>query len=62
MWWKERNATFPLMANFAIKYLTVMPTSAPSERVFSAGGRVISDQRTCLTGEHADKLIFFINE
>lgn len=58
MWWKDRESTFPLLSNLARKYLAVLATSTPSERVFSTGGRVISDQRTCLTGDHADKLIF----
>ena len=33
-------------------------TSAPSERLFSTTGNVITDKRNRLTSEHADQLIF----
>lgn len=58
VWWKDHEISFPFLSKMARKYLAVLATSTPSERVFSTGGRVISDQRICLTGEHADQLIF----
>lgn len=58
VWWNDHESSFPLLRKFARKYLAVLATSTPSERVFSTGGRVISDHRICLTGEHADQLIF----
>uniref|UniRef100_A0A146KPU4 Zinc finger BED domain-containing protein 1 n=1 Tax=Lygus hesperus TaxID=30085 RepID=A0A146KPU4_LYGHE len=58
VWWRDHSLSFPCVSKLAKKYLCAVATSTPSERVFSAGGRVITDQRTCLTGEHADQLIF----
>lgn len=57
-WWKDNAVRFPIMSIFARKYLAVQGTSVPSERVFSKGGIVVSDFRTCLTPEHAEQLIF----
>ena len=58
MWWRDHAAAFPTLCNFARKYLCCTATSTPSERVFSAGGQVITDTRVCLTGEHAEHQIF----
>jgi hypothetical protein len=38
MWWKSEGRRFPLMAQFALKYLNVQATSVASEQVFSVGG------------------------
>ncbi|XP_042359805.1 E3 SUMO-protein ligase ZBED1-like [Plectropomus leopardus] len=38
-WWKRHQPNFPRLSNLTKKYLSVPATSAPSERVFSVGGR-----------------------
>ncbi|CAD7079669.1 unnamed protein product [Hermetia illucens] len=40
------------------KYLCVMATSVPSERVFSASGNIANCKRSCLLGEKLHKLLF----
>jgi len=39
-------------------YLAPPPTSVPSERLFSVSGDVISEHRTRLNPDNAEKLIF----
>lgn len=56
-WWAVNALLFPSLSVLAKKYLTCQATSVPSERVFSKGGHVC-DNKTCLTGEHAEQLIF----
>lgn len=57
-WWKMHQSSFPLLSGKARKYLAVPATSTESERLFSFAGLVISALRTCLTGKHAEMLIF----
>ena len=57
-WWKKYEQQFPQLAAVARQVLSVQPTSAPSERVFSASGTVFSKKRMNLTPDNADKLIF----
>ena len=55
---KKNEQQFPRLAAVARQVLSVQPTSAPSERVFSASGTVFSKKRMSLTPDNADKLIF----
>jgi hypothetical protein len=57
-WWKEKAASFPMMAKFARFALCIPATSVASERVFSTAGDVISAKRANLTSSNADQLIF----
>lgn len=57
-WWKARNNILPTMAKLAIRILAIPATSATSERVFSATGRVIEERRFCLKSETIDALLF----
>ena len=50
-WWKSVASRFPLLARRAQKVLAAMGTSAPSERVFSTGGNVVTKNRASM---HAD--------
>jgi hypothetical protein len=45
------------MASMALVYLASPPTSVPSERVFSTAGDIITDHRSRLLPENAEKLI-----
>ncbi|KAK3911914.1 E3 SUMO-protein ligase ZBED1 [Frankliniella fusca] len=57
-WWKVHAHSMPLLAKVARKHLCGQGSSVPSERVFSKGGNVVDDYRTCLTGEHVNQLVF----
>lgn len=57
-WWKRKQTTYPLLSNLAKHYLCVPATSVASERVFSTAGDLVTAQRSCLSGEQVDKLIF----
>ena len=47
----ERAGRFPVLSEVAKDYLSLMPTSVPSEEQFSASGLLISDLRTNLSGD-----------
>lgn len=57
-WWKANQGRFPLMANIARKYLCICATSAPSERVFSTAGNVVTPLRSLLKPEKVNMLVF----
>ncbi|XP_072161442.1 E3 SUMO-protein ligase ZBED1-like [Bemisia tabaci] len=56
-WWQVHEKEFPRLAILAKKYLSVTATSIPAERVFSTGGRVVTDSRHSLTGLHVNDLV-----
>ena len=57
-WWKSESIRYPVLAKLARKYLCICATSVPSERVFSCGGNIVCDKRTCLKPERVDHLVF----
>ena len=57
-WWKSESVRYRILAKLAWKYLCLCTTSVPSERVFSCGGNVVTDKRTCLKPERVDSLVF----
>lgn len=58
IWWKERQASYPLLSGYARYMLCIPATSVPSERVFSTAGDIVTAERACLDSEHVDQLIF----
>ncbi|XP_017482349.1 PREDICTED: uncharacterized protein LOC108371288 [Rhagoletis zephyria] len=56
--WPEGYHKNSSLLEIAMKYLTVMATSVPSERVFSTTGNIVTCKRSCLSGEKLDKLLF----
>ena len=57
-WWKDEQKRLPLLAKVARKYLCICATSVSSERIFSTGGNIVSDNRTCLKPHMIDYLVF----
>ena len=57
-WWKTRESVYPLMCKLVKAVHCFVATSVPSERLFSSSGNVITSNRSRLTPEHADQLIF----
>jgi hypothetical protein len=57
-WWREHECEYPLLSQLAKRYLCVPGTSVPSERVFSTAGDIITAQRSTLTPEHLDQILF----
>lgn len=56
--WREISQPSSNLYQIARKYLSVVGTSVPAERLFSKAGEVISAQRSRLKPQHANKLIF----
>ena len=57
-WWKHYVKTFPTLGRLAKKFLCVMGTSIPSERVFSMAGLTVTSYRAKLDAEVVDEIIF----
>ena len=57
-WWNDRKHTYPLITKLVQKTFSMVATSVPSERLFSSSGNIITEKRSCLLPENADKLIF----
>ncbi|XP_063075476.1 E3 SUMO-protein ligase ZBED1-like [Engraulis encrasicolus] len=57
-WWRLHNVNFPWLSKLARKYLCIPATSAPSERLFSASGNIVTCQRASLKPAKVDMLVF----
>ena len=57
-WWRARKHRFPVLARLARKYLAVPATSAPSERVWSDAGNIVTKKRASLSDANVDTLVF----
>lgn len=58
LWWKRNQNRFPAVATLAMKYLTIVATSVPSERLFSQAGFLISQQRSRLLPSRVNDMLF----
>ena len=56
-WWKTNKKRFPVLGILAKKYLGVMSTSVPCERLFSDAGNIITAKRNRLSPSNAEMLI-----
>ncbi|CAD7079867.1 unnamed protein product [Hermetia illucens] len=56
--WTEIVHKDPSLLKMVKKYLCIMATSVPCERVFSASGNIANCKRSCLLGEKLHKLLF----
>lgn len=61
MWWKTNESVYPDHAALARRYLAIPATSAPSERVFSVGGRVLEKRRASLKPKTA-RAVMLVHE
>lgn len=59
-WWQKRELVYPRLAILAKRYLCLVPTSVPSERVFSRAGELISKKRNRLNNKNV-RAIMFLN-
>jgi hypothetical protein len=57
-WWKAHQSTYPILSRMAKYYLGIPAASVPSERVFSSAGEIVCAQKSSLSGENVDMLIF----
>ena len=57
-WWKMNGQGFPHMQQLACAVLAIPATSTPAERLFSVAGLVCSKERSRLSAEHVDMLVF----
>lgn len=51
LWWQEHEQTFPALSKLAVKYLGIVASSVPAERIFSKAGEVVSKKRSRLKGK-----------
>ncbi|KAJ8720669.1 hypothetical protein PYW08_006134 [Mythimna loreyi] len=57
-WWQVRAVPYPELSNLAEKYLSVMATSVPSERIFSKSGQISSKRRSSIKPKRMEKILF----
>lgn len=58
IWWKDRQKTYPWLSILARKYLSIVATSVPCERIFSKAGQVITERRNRLKSTNVEKILF----
>jgi hypothetical protein len=57
-WWRSNAVKFPNLANFARRVLAIPATSAPSERIYSVAGQIVTKKRNRLTGDTVTLLVW----
>jgi len=57
-WWKAQQRYLPLLAECARKYHCIPASSAPSERLFSASGNLVSQKRSSLNPKNVHMLLY----
>jgi len=57
LWWKVNENKFPILAQFAKKYLAIPASQASTERLFSLAKRCVSDLRTSLDPSTVEELV-----
>ena len=56
-WWKMNEKTYPHIACLARSYLAIPATSAPSERIFSRAGRLLTVKRASMSSDIAQRMM-----
>ncbi|XP_011860347.1 PREDICTED: zinc finger BED domain-containing protein 4-like [Vollenhovia emeryi] len=57
-WSKQYKMMYPTLSEVAKKYLPVVATSVPSERLFSRAGNILTEDRNRLSPDHLQQLLF----
>ena len=57
-YWKTNRKKFPLLGRLARKFLCIPASSATSEQVFSRAGNAVSEQRTNLSIDNIEMLVY----
>jgi len=57
-WWKIHNAQLPVLAQLAKRYLAIPASQASCERLFSISGNDVTENRTSMTPELVESLLF----
>lgn len=60
-WWKGNSGSLPGLSKLARKYLGIPASSAPSERLFSVSGGVVTPTRTCINTENVSAIVYIHN-
>jgi hypothetical protein len=58
LWWKDRQSKYPILSRLVRRILCIQATSAPSERIFSAAGQLLSKRRMRLAPSTVMQLLF----
>ncbi|KAE9522526.1 hypothetical protein AGLY_017073 [Aphis glycines] len=56
--WNDMSTVYSTLSKVALKYLSTVATSVPSERLFSKAGLIMNQQRNRLTNEKLNMLLF----
>lgn len=56
--WADYKQQFPKLYKIAYKYLTLVASSVPSERLFSKASQVLTQQRNRIQGKRVNKILF----
>lgn len=58
-YWNKLKIAYPILHSCALKYLSIVATSVPSERLFSKAGAINkAERRSRLTGDRLNTLVF----
>ncbi|XP_025996385.1 zinc finger BED domain-containing protein 4 [Solenopsis invicta] len=57
-YWLKLTSVYPTLSIIARKYLAIVGTSVPSERLFSRAGNILTDSRNRLSPNYLKKLLF----
>lgn len=57
-WCNHKDTMYKKISKIAYKYMCIVDTSVPSERLFSVAGNIVTPSRNRLSGERLQKLIF----
>ena len=60
-WWRKHSPFFPALSLLAKCVFGIPASSATSERIFSASGRVLDDRRQSLSSDLVDDVLLMRN-
>jgi hypothetical protein len=60
-WWRDRQLLYKHLIHLPKRYLCIVATSVPSERIFSKSGQLISARRSRLSPKTV-RVVMFLNQ